>query len=334
MKKFFTLLIAVLLLSSCTAEVYSKSMIGYFDTVVTLTAPADTEQEFDLLFDRVEELAKRYHRMFDAYNEYDGIANIATLNRIAHENPVEVDDELFSLIVTAKTMYEQTDGRVNIALGAVTALWRDAREVEELPNEEQLFLAAEHCNIEDVMLDEEKNTIYFTDPELRLDVGGIAKGYAAEQITEILLLEGYDDLLLSMGGNIVSLGDKNAEGWTAGIENPDPNNPEILEKIDVSGGYSLVVSGDYLRNFTVDGISYGHIIDPTTLYPPSYYASVAVIAESSSTADALSTALFTIPPESALDMAEGWGAGEIAVMLIGKDGEIVKSSNFNDFVSK
>ncbi len=330
MKRLLPLLLALLLLCSCSDQSYRRSMVDKFDTVITVTGQATSEEAFDEMFEEVEQLTEKYHRIFDAYNEYDGVVNIATLNRTATTQPVTVGAELLELLVFSKQLYEDTNGAMNIAMGAVTAVWRDARIDEVIPDDLALQQAAKHCNIEDIVIDEQNSTVYLADPSMILDVGGVAKGFAADKIAEGMREQGYNNLLLSMGGNIVAIGDKDGNGWTVGIE--DPNGGEILHKITLMDGYTMVVSGNYLRSYTVDGQSFGHIIDPVTLYPPTHHASVAVIAKNSAIADAFSTALFTVAIQQALELVQT--QEKIEVLLVAKDGTQTQSTNFSQYITQ
>ncbi len=332
MKRLFGLLFLIILLPSCSEQYYQKSVVNSFDTVITITSSAASEQDFNIFFDRADELIRYYHQLFDAYNEYDGFNNIATINSKAANEPIIIDSELLDLLLLSKELYHETDKRLNIALGSVTSLWREAGEEIILPSDMELQEASKHTDINNIVIDEQNTTVYLSDPDLKLDVGGIAKGYAAQRISETLRSEGYDNFLLSMGGNIVAVGNKDGEGWTVGIENPDTTTAEIVSKVILTDGYSLVVSGDYLRSYEIDGMLYGHIIDPITMYPPIYYSSVAVLSKSSSLADAFSTAIFTLNPNEGLSIIQK--QSEMEAMLITKDGDTIETSGFNNFVTE
>ncbi len=327
-------MLALMLVGCGGEEVYRRSKIDSFDTVITISG-AMSKAEFDEMFRFADEIIGDYHRLFDAYNEYDGVVNIATLNLTASTAPVEVTDELMELLLYSKEMHELTNGRLNIAFGAVLSLWSEAREhalqqpsMAQIPDRELLQAAANHCDIDDLILDVEQGTVYFADPKLRLDVGGIAKGYSAQQLADKLYSAGYDDVLLAFGGNITAVGNDDSKSWTAGIEDPHTPDPEPVEVVELKSGDSVVVSGDYIRYFTVDSEQYGHIIDTETLMPTDYYLSVAVRAQNAGLADALSTAIYTMPPNEALEFVEGLPSVE--VMLINKDNSVIYSSNFKE----
>ena len=166
----------------------------------------------------------------------------------------------------------------------------------KLPDMSKLKEAAKHTDIDNLVIDTNNNTVYFKDPDMKLDVGAIAKGYAVEQITEWAKANLWTSAAISIGGNVSTFGYKNDDGktkWTIGIENPDTSADDYLLKLNITDE-CIVTSGDYQRYYTVDGKKYCHIINPETLMPSEYMASVSVICKDSSFGDAMSTALFNM----------------------------------------
>ena len=182
-------------------------------------------------------------------------------------------------------------------MGGVLALWHDARTAglddpanARLPDRAALENAAAHMDFDAVIIDEDASTVFISDPETRLDVGAVAKGWSAQRAAE----NAPEGLLISVGGNVCATGPKTEAGdpWVIGIQ--DPDGGDYLHTVCVTGG-SVVTSGDYQRTYLVDGESYHHIIDPETLMPSRYWRSVTVVCADSGIADALSTALFLMP---------------------------------------
>ncbi|MCR5610922.1 MAG: FAD:protein FMN transferase [Clostridiales bacterium] len=301
---------------------FSISWFDYFDTVITLTAYAPDRAAFDAASRKTEECFQRYHRLFDVYNEYEGIINLASVNRMAGEETA-VEGEIIKLLALGKEYEKLTNGKLNIAMGAVLALWHDAREQAALdpghaaiPDKEALISASAHCDINKIVLNSEKNTVTLLDPEMRIDVGAIAKGYAADRAAEILSETGYP-FLLNCGGAVLAGGKKpGGESWTAGIL--DPFSDGFAETVNVSDA-ALSTSGSYLRSFSVGGRNYGHIIDPDTLMPAEKVASMSVIVPGTTgacLADALSTACFILGTE---------GAKELLSAVEGAEGIVVEN---------
>jgi len=177
-------------------------------------------------------------------------------------------------------------------------------------------------------------TVYLSDPEMRLDVGAIAKGYATEQVA--LMLESKwpgISILLSVGGNVKAVGMKETGlesiPWNVGITNPDDQSA-MLMTLNVSD-YSMVTSGDYQRFYEVDGKIYHHIIDPQTLYPAAHCRAVTIVVPDSGLADGLSTAAFILPLDEAKALVQRHGGEAVFVM---NDGSLEYTSGFKAFILK
>ena len=279
----------------------NRVIYGYFDTVcVFYDYTGMPTEDFNLLSRSVEAAIAHYHRLFDIRGEYAGVTNLATVNRMAGQGKVAVSKEIIDFLIFSREMYSLTGGKVNIAMGSVISLWptyKTPADERKIPTAEQLSEAAKHISFDNVVIDEEGSTVEITDPNTRLDVGAIAKGYTAELIKRELAAEGYSGLVLDFGGNLCAVGEKpSGEGWKSGIENPlykkgegEPYVRTVTLKND-----SLVTSGTYIRNYEVDGKIYHHIIDPVTLAPENRYLSLTVQTAHSGIADALSTAIFNM----------------------------------------
>ena len=223
--------------------------------------------------------------------------------------PVQVSDELYAFLRWCKdTAYPAANGATNIAAGAVLRLWHDARESDSPapPDADAIAAALAHIDIEDLVLDDAAQTVYFADPEMALDVGAVGKGYAVEQTARAAQARGLTSALLNIGGNVRAIGTKpGGKPWTAGVENPWGDDPAYIQAVELADGDSLVISGDYQRYFEYDGVRYAHLIDLTTGYPARYVSSVAVLAraDTGGLADALSTGLFCLPEETGQALA-------------------------------
>lgn len=283
---------------------YTTTWFDLFDTVSVVKGYAHSQEEWDEQMDALHGDLLRYHRLFDIYHHYDGMTNLYDVNAGAAAGPVAVEEELYTFLCwCAGDVYDQTGGATNIAAGALLALWHDAREQDTPapPAEELIRAALEHMAMEDLVLDDAARTMYFADPELRLDVGAVGKGYAVELAAQAAQARGLDSALLNIGGNLRAIGQKpDGSHWTAGVENPWGDDPAYLQSVALEPGSSLVVSGDYQRYFEYQGVRYAHLIDLTTGYPARYCSSAAVLtpADAGGMGDALSTALFCLPEDT------------------------------------
>ena len=322
MKRLLALILA-LLLAGCSApavqnstdtKIYEATFLELFDTLTVIKGSAESEEAFQETAQFVHDELEHYHRLFDIYTDYEGLNNLKTVNDMAGIAPVEVGDAVIALLKDCRSYYERTGGKVNVAMGSVLKLWHDARDHgindpvnAKLPDMAALEAASAHVSFDSMIIDEAAHTVYITDPQVRLDVGAVAKGWAAQRVAERMP----PNMLLSVGGNVCATGPKTADTpWVIGIQNPD--GADYLHTLYVSSG-SYVTSGDYQRAFTVDGKSYHHIIDPETLMPSEYWRSVTVICEDSGLADALSTALFVLPQEEGQKLLDKTGAMAIWV---------------------
>lgn len=345
-----SLLFLLPLLGGCGATEEKQRFVAYeyryFDTVTQIIGYADSKEEFDGVVARITELMETYHEAFDIYYSYsipkegEPLTGMRQVNqrKNAVDGTMAVSDTIYRLLEFSLAMYDATEGRTNIAMGAVLRLWHDCREMAdidpasaELPDMEALIRANEHTDIRSVLLDPVAKTVTITDDALMLDVGAIAKGYAAERIAQTLLAEGVNGYLISLGGNVRTIGTTpDGKGWRVGVENPIKGETDpYLALLRIEDG-AVVVSGSYQRNFEVDGVLYHHIIDPDTLMPENRYLSVAVIATDSGMGDAFSTALFN------LELAEGMALVEategLEAFWVMPDGTTKQSSGFAKYV--
>lgn len=327
MKRLISLLLCALLLTGCAGhkepekKQYTATFLTLFDTVTSIVGRAESEEAHMATAQAIHDELLVYHRLFDIYNDYEGLNNLKTVNDNAGIAPVTVDRPIIDLLLDCREYYELTGGLVNAAMGSVLVLWHEARNDglndianAYLPDSEKLSQAAEHMDFSSVVIDEAASTVFITDPGARLDVGAVAKGWSAQRVAE----KAPEGLLISVGGNVVATGPKDANGtpWRVGVQNPD-GGENYLHTLNITDG-SVVTSGDYQRCYMVDGKIYHHIIDPATLYPSQYWRSVTIICADSGLADALSTALFLLPYKEGLALAESCGAEALWVNEAGE----------------
>lgn len=313
---------------------YTATYFDLFDTVTTIKGMAADEKQFSETAQTIYRQLLSYHRLFDIYNEYEGIHNLKTVNDAAGKEAVKVDPAVISLLLDCKQYADLTQGNVNVAMGSVLRLWHDARTAATedpanaaLPDDRRLQEAAKHMDLAAVIIDEAASTVYISDPDVQLDVGAVAKGWAAQKVTETAP----EGLLISVGGNICATGAKKADGteWVVGVQHPDKEET-FLQTLRLTRG-SIVTSGDYQRTYRVDGKDYHHIIDPVTLYPSKHWRSVTIVCADSGLADALSTALFLLPLEEGKTLIAGCAA---EAMWVDAGGNMFFSSGFEKYIGE
>ena len=338
-RKLFAIVLAMLLLTGCVSlrqkpdqlTQYNATFLTLFDTVTTVVGRYPSEKEFSEVTQAFHDRLLEYHQLFDIYNDYEGLNNLKTVNDQAGIAPVAVDARIIALLLDCKAYYELTDGKVNVAMGSVLNHWHVARNAgindpanAYTPNPETLAKAAEHCSFDTVLIDEEAGTVFLTDPDQRLDVGAVAKGWSLQRVAE----NTPSGLLVSIGGNVFATGPKDASGtpWVVGVTNPDGGN--YLHTLKIPYG-AVVTSGDYQRFYQADGVTYHHIIDPVTLFPSNYWRSVTIVCDDSGLADALSTALFLLPQAEGQALLDKCGAEALWMDL---DNQLHYSTNFKSLI--
>lgn len=339
-KKTIALLLLFLLLTGCAAPglqkeqtIYDATFLTLFDTVTVIKGRAQNEEAFGELAQSIYDELEYYHQLFDIYHDYEGLNNLKTVNDMAGIDPVQVDQAVIDLLTDCRSYDDLTGGRVNVAMGSVLQLWHEARnhgldhpDQAKVPEMEALKLAAQHTSFDAVIIDEEASTVFISDPEVRLDVGAVAKGWSAQRVAE----KAPEGMLLSIGGNVCATGPKTESGspWVIGVRDPAGNADDYLHTLYVSGG-SYVTSGDYQRAYVADGQVYHHIIDPQTLMPSEYWRSVTIVCDDSGLADALSTALFLMNREAGQKLLDACGA---LALWVDADGNVYSSPGFEDLI--
>ena len=336
MKKIILILPFLFVFSACspTYERFEAHELGLFDTFITFIAYTENRENFnraaDFIFERMHEL----HMHFDIFNSYEGINNLRDINENAGIAPLSVSYDVINLIIHAREAERITGGAVNAALGPVLSIWREYREpgvanpdVARVPSFDLLAAAAGLTDMDYVITDEAALTVFLAKPDMSLDVGAVAKGFAAGLVMDELMAEhGVRAAILNAGGHIVAAGaPPGRDYWNVGIQNPEAG----LAPVDAVNivDKTVSISGGNQRFFRVGDRAFGHIIDPGTLFPSERFAQVAVIHADSWMADILSTALFILPLEEGKALAGKTGAD---ALWIKPDGERVRFENSPD----
>ena len=233
------------------------------------------------------------------------------LMRLCHKaggEPVRVSEELFFVLSKAQEVSRLSGGAFDVTIGPVVRLWRRARRTQRLPDPEGLAEARALAGYEKVRLDPKARTVQLLKPGMQLDLGGIAKGYAADEALAVLKKNGVRRALVAAGGDIAASGPPpDAEGWTVGIaplENPDgkPSRYLVLKNAAVS------TSGDAEQHVEIDGKRYSHIVDPRTGSGLIGRQSVTVVAPKGILADSLTKVVSVLGPArgfEVIDRVEG-----------------------------
>ena len=325
---FWCSLIVILVFAGCTEEITSENnklrfnhilSFDLFDTLTSVIGYAQSYEEFEYFTSIIYEELKHLNQLFNKFNEYQGLNNIRTINSNAGIQPVEVHPDIMSLIMTGIDAYHKTGGVVNIAIGPITSIWRKYILAGEavLPCMDALLMANKLTNINDIIIEEENNTVFLRYEGMSLDVGSIGKGFAMELAVQKAVNAGFEAFALHVGGDVHLVGaplSGDRDAWGIGIL--DPKIPGEIADVIFAADAAVFTSGDYLRFYKVDGARYHHIIDPRTLMPAVVVSSATVVYPSSTKAEILSLAAFI------LGVDEGKELGFNAIWIL-PDGTVV-----------
>lgn len=293
-----------LLIFSCGKPTpVSKQEIA-FGTVCSITLyEKNAEKVLDKCFARLQELD-------DVFNVKEEESEINLINKKAGIAPATVSEEAILVLKQAKEFAKLTDGNFDPTIGPLVKVWNINGENPKVPNQKKIDEARALVNFEKLILDEKANTAYIEE-DMSLDVGGIAKGFAADEMVKILSENNITYGIINLGGNIFAYGIKKVnrkdENWNIGIKNPV--NPEFGSAFSVKvQNKTVVTSGNYERFFEDNGVRYHHIIDVKDGYPSQNgVVSFTIIGDSSLMADALSTSCFILGREKGLELLESLG---------------------------
>lgn len=303
---------------------YEQHFFNLFNTASHIQGFSRSEDEFKEAASSIHEDLVFVHRLFNRHEMFDDVKNIAYLNKHAATAPVEVDPLLFDLIQFSHEAYELTQGAFHPGLGKATTLWEAARDTQKPPPTSELTPILDHIDPSVVELDEAASTVFYRDDEFELDLGAIAKGYAAEYVAVQAEERGASNILLNLGGNLRTIGTRDSKGtgeveaWRIGIRDPRAEGPKLALKLYEG---SLVTSGDYERVFIYEGKRYHHILDPTTLMPTEGYQGVTIYHPDSGLADVLSTAFFNMSVDKGAALVESLGGEAFWILSDGTEGQ-------------
>ena len=254
-------------------------------------------------------------------NTYDPDSELSRLNRTAHREAFACSPLLWDLLQEARAAFEYTHGAFDISAGPLVALWGLYRkERATLPDEQELQTAMQAVGLEHVAFDDDNRTVRFTAPDMYLDLGGIAKGYALELAADRLAARGVDCGVIDLGGNVYCLPQPppGRETYRIGIRNPRSPYPAVktIGKVSFTDR-AVATSGNYERFVEIDGQRYAHIIDTRTGRPAQGVVAVTVIARRPTVSDALSTGIFLNRGEYLDELAERFPS--LRVLIIAED---------------
>ena len=296
-KRLLVSVLGFLALSACSnyaREPVSSTrfLLGTTCTVTLYDAPP--EGIFERVFGRIAEIDARM-----SANRED--SELSAVNRAAGERPVRVSADTFTVIARGLEFARLSGGAFDITVGPLVRLWGIGTDRARVPSAEEIRRAQALLGWQDVVLDRAASTVFLERAGMSLDLGGIAKGYAADETTRLLNAAGLKRAIIALGGNIYAMGRKSGgTPWRIGIQDPEDQRGDSMAVLEVEDR-TVVTSGTYERFFERDGVRYHHILDPAAGQPArSGLSSVTIVSRDSTAADALSTSVFVLGAQRGL----------------------------------
>jgi FAD:protein FMN transferase len=246
----------------------------------------------------IDAVMQDMRRIDDLMSHYKPESQLSQINERANREPVQVDKELFDLIKLSTYYSQITQGAFDITYASVGYLYNYPEHVH--PTEAQIKDALPAVNWHNMLLDEAHHTVRFEHPGMRIDLGGIGKGYAVDHGIDILKARGVEHAVVTAGGDTRILGDHMGRPWLVAIRHPD-NPQKVVTRIPLSDS-AMSTSGDYERYFDEDGVRYHHIIDPHTGHSASKVRSATILAPTATQTDGMSKTAFVLGAEKALEI--------------------------------
>lgn len=290
-KKLFIIAIVIFLISfstGCNKKIEPVSKTEYMlGTICTIKVYDDNKNEA---------ITKAFNRVKDIENKMSVNKEGTELDSVddaAGKNSIKVSDDTFYVLQKGKYYSEQAGGAFDITVGPLVKLWGIGTDKAKLPSKEEIDTKKSLINYKDLILDEKEKTVFLKRTGMALDLGGIAKGYAADEAARILKENGVKHGIVNLGGNVLVINDNpDGQPWKIGVQNPFDPRGNSIGVVEVNNK-TVVTSGIYERYFEQNGKKYHHILNPFTGYPmDNSLASVTIITDTSVDADAMTKNIF------------------------------------------
>ena len=329
MKKYFKYIISVVLIGVLVGigylnnyKEYSRNLF-YMDTYINIKINTNKgPKHADKVLDGVNNIYNKYQKLTDVYNDESEISYINNNN--SKDEYLSINSDLYDMISLALSWYDKSDGLFNINMGSVINTWKKYRDKGTgIPTLNELKKSGS-ININDIHLQSD-NRIKNTHPNI--DLGAISKGYATKEVGEYLQKNRIKSFIINAGGNVLVGQKSKKDTYSIGIENPEDTSN--IYQVVKGNNIAVVTSGGYERFYEFNNVRYHHIIDPNTLFPAKNMLGVTVISSDSALADILSTTLFLMSPDKAIELVNELDDVE-CIIYIDSD-NIVKSKGFSKY---
>jgi len=307
--------------SPAHAEWVRRITDGIMGTRITVELWADDRTKGERAIDAV--LDEMRH-IDETMSTYKPTSEVSQVNDKAADGPMHISKELFDLLVTARQYSEITDGAFDITYASVGYMYNFPKHVR--PDDAQIAKALPAVNYRHVILDPVNQTVRFTQKGVRIDLGGIAKGYSVDRGIDVLKGRGFTRAFVGAGGDSRIIGDRFGKPWIVGVRDPMKGEGNVIARIPLVDA-AISTSGDYERFFDEGGVRYHHIIDPHTGHSASKVRSATIIGPYATRTDGLSKTAFVLGPDKALEIYNK--LDDIDAIIVKLDGTVVHSKGMS-----
>lgn len=332
MKKLFyiTIVLFTIVFSSCNKpnnnSLYSETSF-LLGTIIEIKTYDENSELNTKAFERVKEIENKM-----TING-DGSSEIEKLNSLSGNSSVTLSDDTFYVLSKGKHYSKISKGRFDITIGAIGKLWNIGTEFAAKPDDNLINKKLLSVDYNKLQLNEQTKEAKLIDKDMIVDLGAVAKGYAADEVKRVLVEGGVKNAIINIGGNIITIGAKiDGNNWNIGIQNPFSTRGEYLGVVQLNDE-TVSSSGDYEKYFEQDGIKYHHILDPNTGYPcNNELTGVSIITKNSIDADSLSTVSFLMGLKDGLELINS--IDDVEAIFITKDKKVYTTDGIDKYKFK
>jgi len=309
-----------------------RLVMGTFAHIIAVAPDSNTANKcIETAFEKIGEIE-------ELASFHSTTSEIAQINRSAYEAPVKVSESIFEVLQKAVEFSELSNGAFDITVGPLVELWRLSREANSVPSDNELADARSRVGYKKLILDANQLSVQFAAEGMKVDLGGIAKGYAIDKAVEAMQNCGAAGGMVDIGGDIrcFGIGPKGRENWRIGLEDPKKADEgigtgELLAVLKLTN-IAVATSGDYRRFALIEGKKYSHIIDTKTGSGSNELSSVTIFAKSAADADALATAVSVMGPEKGLALIETIPETEAILIPSPPNSERIQTSGAEKYI--
>jgi len=309
----------IFILAGCGRDSLVKETSVLMDTFCEISCYSGSRDKSAAAINAAFEEMQRIERVF---NKFDENSEVSKINSRSSLEKISVSKEVFKLTQDSIYYSAISEGAFDITVAPLMEIWGFVRKNKTAPDKVVIQEALKSVGYKNIELDPKDLSVRFLNKGVKIDFGGIAKGYAVDRAKDVLVSKGIKNGIVNLGGNIFVLGRApGGKSWKIGVEDPR-NKGKLLQSFELTDR-AISTSGNFERFFEIAGKRYSHIISPLTGEPCQGIISVTVVADSAEQSDSLSTAIFVMGEEKGLNLARAIKG--IKVLMLKEDGKIISS---------